>query len=292
MRSTMQHIIIPPSEGYELIDSGNGHRLERIGQVSCIRPEPNVLWEPFSSSHPAWANPDIKFIDKKDEPWQYRKDQFRGGWEVRFPGGIQLLVKPTPFRHLGVFPEQAANWQWIQDSVKKKPGARGLNLFGYTGGASIAAAKAGAVVTHVDASKGTVYWASENARRSACKEESIRWIVDDAMKFIRREQRRGHTYDLIIMDPPVFGRGTKGEIWRLEEDLGELLEVAAALLTKEPLGFLLNFYATSLYPESIARLVRDTVGDRFSHHDLLALCLQESESKKVLQSGFCVRSHS
>lgn len=287
----MVSIITPPTEGYELIDTGNGLRLERFGQHTVVRPDSSVLWKPTNPQHPAWINPDARFAEEAEGHWVLRKPGLREGWEARF-GAARVLVKPTAFRHVGVFPEQAANWDWLEGRIQdtKKP-VKVLNLFGYTGIASVVAAAAGAQVTHVDASKGTVFWASENARRSGLGEKGIRWIVDDVQKFVARELRRGTSYDLIIMDPPVFGRGSKGEIWRLEDNLAELLGAVQRLFTKEPLGFLLNFYATPLYPEALLRLVQDTVGTVVPGCALASLCVTESESKKPFQCGFSVRSH-
>lgn len=285
----MNNIVIKPSEGYELLDSGNRLRLERFGTHTVVRPETAALWQPTNPQHPAWVNPDAHFVDDDRDRWRLRKPELADGWEVNFEK-VRVLVKPTPFRHLGVFPEQADSWRWLRSKVQSAGGhPKVLNLFGYTGAASIVAAQAGALVTHVDASKGTVHWASENAKRSGVQ-DGIRWIVDDVAKFVAREVRRGAKYDLIVMDPPVFGRGTKGEIWRLEEDLGPLLKSASQLLKPQPLGFLLNFYATALYPEAIARLAEQALGQAVGKLELSSLCLEESESKKLLQSGYCLRS--
>ncbi|HSI20829.1 MAG TPA: class I SAM-dependent methyltransferase [Verrucomicrobiae bacterium] len=286
----MKPIIVQPSEAYELIDSGNGLRLERFGQHTIVRPDPSVLWQPTTPSHPAWINPDATFVDTEKERWRLRKPQLANGWEVSFEGGAKVLVRPTPFRHVGVFPEQEANWAWLRSKLKRADKPKVLNLFGYTGVASIIAAQAGALVTHVDSSKSTVFWASDNAKRSALGEKGIRWMVDDVQKFVKRELRRGATYDLIIMDPPVFGRGAKGEVWRLEEHLGPLLTDIASLLSPNPIGFCLNFYATSLYPEAVARLTQEALGDRTGDLGLYSLCLGESESGKALPTGYCVRS--
>ncbi len=286
----MNTLIVAPSEAYELIDSGNGLRLERFGQHTVVRPDPSVLWKPTTPSHPAWINPDLTFMDVDGERWRLRKPEYEKGWEVVFEGA-KAMVKPTPFRHVGVFPEQAANWEWIKGSVRKVKGAKPkvLNLFGYTGVSSIVAAKAGALVTHVDSSKGTVFWASDNAKRSGIT-EGIRWIVDDVQKFVSRELRRGAKYDLIIMDPPVFGRGAKGEIWRIEDDLAQLLSDVRQLLSPEPIGLVLNFYATALYPEAIARLAEQAMQGMAGELRLYSLCLSESESGKLLQSGYTLRS--
>jgi 23S rRNA (cytosine1962-C5)-methyltransferase len=290
--SLMQNLIIPPTEGYELIDSGNGLRLERFGTRTVVRPDPSVLWAPTTPQHPAWINPDARFMDVDGDRWKLRKGELAEGWDIAF-GRMKAHVKLTPFRHVGIFPEQAPNWDWIQERCKRavRTGSKikVLNLFGYTGMASIAAALSGAMVTHVDASKSSVYWASENAKASGLT-DAIRWIVEDVQKFVAREIRRGAKYDLIIMDPPVFGRGTKGEIWRLEQDLPGLLNQVSKLVSNEFSGFLLNTYATPLYPESMLRIAEQALGGKAGDLKLFALCLEESESKKLLQSGYAVRS--
>lgn len=286
----MNKFITEPTEGYELIDTGNGLRLERVGTHTVVRPDPSVLWPPTSPDHPAWHNPDARFSPDDQGHWKYRRDDLSSGWDATFHGA-RVLVKPTPFRHIGVFPEQGANWEWLERIIKDADGpVHVLNLFGYTGVASIVAARAGAKVTHVDASKGTVFWASDNARRTGLGEKGIRWIVDDVSKFVAREVRREAHYDIILLDPPVFGRGTKGEVWRLEEDLPRLLEDVSKIFSKEPLGFLLNFYATALYPESVARLVTRTIEPVVGACTVAMLTLRESESKALFQTGYCVRS--
>lgn len=284
----MEQILVRPSEAYELIDSGNGLRLERLGQHTIVRPEPTALWQPTTPNHPAWINPNLRFDNDAPDRWHTTSPDLLKGWPVLFEH-VKLLVKPTPFRHLGVFPEQVANWEWIRAQLTGKKDQRVLNLFGYTGGASIAAAQASAAVTHVDAAPGTVRWASDNARLSHLGDKGIQWIVDDAASFVRREVRRNRTYDLIILDPPVFGRGNKGQVWRLEEDLGPLLEDVAQLFTKQPRGLVINFYATALYPEALARLAEDALKAVFTRFTLSSLSLQESESKKPLQTGYCLR---
>jgi 23S rRNA (cytosine1962-C5)-methyltransferase len=286
----MQTITIPPSEGYELLDSGNGQRLERFGAFTVVRPDPAVLWKPSFPQNQAWINPDLIFDEAAESHWRHRTGKTHDGWEVSFEA-MKLLIRPTSFRHVGVFPEQADNWEWIGKRLKgvKKP-VRVLNLFGYTGGASIAAALAGAQVTHVDAAKGTVHWASENARRSGLGDAGIRWIVEDARKFVQREVRRGATYDLIVLDPPVFGRGTKGEVWRLEDSLVPLIDDIRQLLSATNLGVVCNMYATPIYPHALARGIEQTLAGAAGELELSCLMLEESESKRLLQSGYTLRS--
>jgi 23S rRNA (cytosine1962-C5)-methyltransferase len=268
---------------YELLDSG-------FGRHTVVRPDPNVLWEPSHPEHPAWKNPDARFVGPNSPSGWDVSAELAGGWEIAWKD-LRFKVRPTPFRHMGLFPEQAAHWQWIEDVIKqavaqgKKP--RCLNLFGYTGGASLAAAKAGATVCHVDASKGSVFWAKENAKLSGLPEDSIRWIVDDVRKFIRREARRGQQYDLILMDPPVFGRGPKGEIWRLEDEIQGLAIDTKAILSKDAVGVLVNAYATTLYPYSIMRVFEAALGRQCL---LGSLNIEESLSKKQLPTGYFLRS--
>ena len=277
---------------YSLIDTGDGQRLERFGDFLIVRPDPNVLWPKFQPNHKGWQNPDARYVGKEQQEggWELKDPKLANGWKIAFQD-IVLQVKPTPFRHMAVFPEQAAHWAWLQELISHatKP-VSVLNLFAYTGGASIAAALKGAEVCHVDASKGSMYLAKENAALSGLSETAIRWIVDDAVKFMRREARREKKYDIILMDPPVFGRGPKGEIWRLEDGIAELAECAADLMGDKPLGFLMNFYATSRYPESFSRVFHDRMAGKGLELEVGSLNLREELSGKELPTGFFLRS--
>lgn len=245
---------------YELIDTGSGERLERWGDILLIRPDPQIIWK----------------SEKKDSRWKsaharYRRSNTGGGrWEVykKLPdvwkitrGPLTFRLKPMGFKHTGVFPEQGVNWdytaQCIREAKKKDPAReiRVLNLFGYTGAATLACMEAGAAVTHVDASKGMVQWARENAAASGLAERPVRWLVDDCVKFVQREIRRGNHYDGIIMDPPSYGRGPGGEVWKLEEQLYGLVEMCVPVLTQNPLFFILNSYTTGLSPSVMAYLL-------------------------------------
>ena len=235
---------------YRLLDTGSGERLEQWGDYVLIRPDPQILW-PGDRKNPLWNKPNARY---------HRSKSGGGNWEIRSLPEVWSIsyrdlifqLKPFSFKHTGLFPEQAVNWDWtgslIKEAVKKDPGReiRILNLFAYTGGATIAAAAAGARVTHVDAARGMVTWAHENAIASGLEDAPIRWIVDDCIKFVNREIRRGNHYDGIIMDPPSYGRGPKGEIWKLEEEIYPLLAASVKLLTEKPLFFLLNSYTTGL----------------------------------------------
>ena len=290
---TYAGLISLPWADYELIDTGNAQRLERVGSFLVVRPESTALWQPQDPSHKGWQNPDARFIGTSKERLWDRAAGVPTKWPITW-NNLTFEVGLTPFRHIGLFPEQQPQWRWIQEKLasraKSDKPLRVLNLFAYTGLASLAAAQMGAQVCHVDSAKGSVYWASDNARASALSETSIRWIVEDVRSFIARELRRGSTYDLILMDPPVFGRGTKGEIWRLEDDLISLLRTTRQLFRPKPLGFLMNIYATTLYPYAIQRLVQDMYGDIFPTPSLSAVYIAQSAGKTYLQTGFCLHS--
>ena len=230
---------------YEVLDTSNGEKLERWGAYILVRPDPQVIWD-TPHDHPAW---------KKKNGHYHRSNKGGGEWEFfRLPKQwsiqykkLTFNLKPFSFKHTGLFPEQAANWDWFGDKIRDagRP-VKVLNLFAYTGGATLAAAEAGAAVTHVDASKGMVTWAKENAVSSGLKDAPIRWIVDDCKKFVEREIRRGNHYDGIIMDPPSYGRGPKGEVWKIEEAIFPFIQLCAQLLSEKPLFFLVNSYTTGL----------------------------------------------
>ncbi len=249
---------------YEVIDTSKGEKLERWGKYLLVRPDPQVIWD----------------TPRKEKGWRkmnghYHRSSKGGGeweffdlpqqWSIHYaPIGLTFHLKPFSFKHTGLFPEQAANWDWFYDKIKKagRP-IKVLNLFAYTGGASCAAAEAGAAVTHVDASKGMVTWAKENARASHLPDTSIRWIVDDCVKFVEREIRRGNTYDAIIMDPPSYGRGPKGEIWKIEESVFPFIQLCTKVLSDKPLFFLINSYTTGLQPAVLSYMLSTQLLPRF-----------------------------
>ena len=233
---------------YELIDTADGERLERWGDVLLIRPDPQIIWS-GEKKDPRWRNADAR----------YRRSNSGGGkweeykkvppvWKITW-NGLTFRLKTMGFKHTGIVPEQAVNWKFAMEKIRTagRP-VKVLNLFGYTGAATLCCMKAGAAVTHVDASKGMVQWAKENAEASGIGDKPVRWLVDDCVKFVQREQRRGNTYDGIIMDPPSYGRGPGGEVWKLEEQLHGLVEMCLPILSEEPLFFLLNSYTTGLSP--------------------------------------------
>ena len=246
---------------YELLDCGGGERLERWGEHILVRPDPQAIWD--RGGHPLWKKPDAVY---------HRSDKGGGRWEIfHLPESwrihykdLTFQIKPMSFKHTGVFPEQAANWDFAMERIRSagRP-IRVLNLFAYTGAASVACAAAGAAVCHVDAAKGMVSWARENAASSGLSDAPIRWIVDDCAKFVEREIRRGRRYDAVIMDPPSDGRGPSGEIWKLEENLFPFVELVAGVLSDEPLFFLINSYTTGLAPSVLTYLLETLVARRY-----------------------------
>ncbi len=240
---------------YELIDASRGEKLERWGNIILIRPDPQIIWD-TERTNPLWRSAHARYhrSNSGGGHWeQYKK--VPDVWQVRFRS-LTFNLKPMGFKHTGLFPEQAVNWDLMSGLIKarSKP-TKVLNLFGYTGAATLACAAAGASVTHVDASKGMVAWARDNAVSCDLADKPIRWLVDDCVKFVKREIRRGNKYDGIVMDPPSYGRGPGGEIWKLEDQIYELLELCEQLLSDQPLFFLLNSYTTGLSPSVMKYLV-------------------------------------
>lgn len=232
---------------YEVIDTSCGEKLERWGEYILLRPDPQVIWNtPKRATEWKHLNGHYHRSVKGGGEWEFFN--LPDEWSIGY-GDLVFHLKPFSFKHTGLFPEQAVNWDWFSRIIQKagRP-VKVLNLFAYTGGATLAAAKAGAKVTHVDASKGMVAWAKENAAASGLGDAPIRWLVDDCVKFVEREIRRGNTYDGIIMDPPSYGRGPKGEVWKMEENIYPFIELAAQLLSKDALFFLINSYTTGLQP--------------------------------------------
>ncbi|MHB8860685.1 MAG: class I SAM-dependent methyltransferase [Minisyncoccota bacterium] len=293
-----QHLTTLPWSDYELLDSGENMKLERFGEVIVARPETQALWK-----------------KQKPELWQSAQAVFafrdkRGGWDVKKPvpeswelswGDARFTAALTSFKHTGIFPEQAPNWEWLRDRMSdiSCPTSdvghdmsdmlpKVLNLFGYTGIASVVAALAGAHVTHVDASKQSLDWAHDNARRSGVGEDKVRWLLDDALAFAKREARRGNHYDGIILDPPAFGRGAKGEVWKIEENLPELLETLREILSDKPGSFfLVNGYAAGYACIAFAQAVEGVFGS--VEGECGELFIRESSSERVIPAGIYVR---
>lgn len=235
---------------YEVLDTSEGEKLERWGKYVLLRPDPQVIWH-TPKNHPAWnkLNGHYHRSSKGGGEWEFFSlpNEWSINYELAFGSSLTFNLKPFSFKHTGLFPEQAVNWDWFGTKIKEanRP-LKVLNLFAYTGGATLAAAKAGANVTHVDASKGMVAWAKENAVSSGLGDAPIRWLVDDCVKFVEREIRRGNKYDGIIMDPPSYGRGPKGEIWKIEDSIYPFIELCTQILADDPIFFLINSYTTGL----------------------------------------------
>ncbi len=256
--SQRMHILtLQPLDDYELLDSGQEYKLERFGAYTLVRPDPNALWHKKMSDD-AWKEADAVFRGETASAGaRWHNKHVHDPWHITYKS-LTLQLKLSPFKHTGLFPEQVQNWEWFSDIIKKSPTQpKVLNLFGYTGGATLAAATAGADVTHVDASKPAITWARENQKLSGMEEKPIRWIVDDALAFVRREARRGNTYDGVIMDPPAFGRDPKGKIFKFERDVPVLLEEIQKILSPKPLFMLMNSYAMGYS----ATVIKNMLGD-------------------------------
>ncbi|MBU2460516.1 class I SAM-dependent methyltransferase [Patescibacteria group bacterium] len=271
---------------YELIDTGDGEKLERFNTVLTIRPDPRIIWK---KSEPAtW----------KDAHALYRRhDETKGSWEKEenLPTpwlihyrNLTMVLRPSAFKHVGIFPEQAVNWDWCTKQTDNKP-LRILNLFAYTGGATLAAAAAGAHVTHVDSVKSTIAWARENAKLSSLDTKPVRWIEDDAYAFVLREGRRGTKYDALIMDPPRFGRGPKGQVWKLENDLPKMLAACTSILSPNPAFILINAYTADLSSIALGELLADFTGRFDGRVDAGELALRQSRVERLLPSGIFAR---
>lgn len=239
---------------YEVIDCSRGEKLERWGKYRLIRPDPQIIWD-TEKKDAGWKHPNGHYHRSSKGGGEWEFFDLPEQWSIRYKS-LTFNLKPFSFKHTGLFPEQAANWDWFSEKIKHAGREiKVLNLFAYTGGATLAAAAAGAAVTHVDASKGMVNWAKENAKSSGLEDAPVRWIVDDCVKFAEREIRREKTYDAIIMDPPSYGRGPKGEIWKIEDNIHGLVKLCSRLLSDDPLFFLINSYTTGLAPSVLSYLL-------------------------------------
>lgn len=274
---------------YEVVDTGNGEKLERWGQYRLLRPDPQVIWgESIRDAQKAHAI--YKRSASGGGKWTYQK-QLPESWEITYQE-LKFRVRPTGFKHTGLFPEQAANWDFLEEIIKNAGRhIKVLNLFAYTGGATVAALHAGASVCHVDASKGMVSWAKENVKLSGLDQRPVRFIVDDVLKFVQREQRRGSYYHGIIMDPPSYGRGPGGEIWKLENELYPLVKECVKILEDKPLFFLINSYTTGLAPSVLSNILRLTCTDKQRFYSLEAdeLGLPVTRGGIVLPCGSAAR---
>lgn len=252
-------------QDYELLDCGGGEKLERWDKQYLVRPDPQAIWE-TPRRLPEWKRANARYLRSQTGGGHWEKKALPESWQVHYKD-LTFQIKPMNFKHTGLFPEQAVNWDFVMDKIRKadRP-IRVLNLFAYTGGATLSAAKAGAAVTHVDASKGMVTWAKENAAASGLSDAPIRWLVDDCVKFVEREIRRGNHYDGIIMDPPSYGRGPKGEIWKIEESIYPFIELTTQILSDDPLFFLINSYTTGLQPAVLNYMMQTAITPKFGGH--------------------------
>ena len=280
------------SENYALIDSGNGLKLERYGNLRIIRPEGQALWQP-ALSEKDWQDVDAIFTGNTDEEgmgrWNFPKQPLGETWPLTWDG-LSFLGRFTSFRHVGVFPEQDAHWRFMEELIKKanRP-VKLLNLFGYTGLASLIAARAGAEVTHVDASKKAILWAKENQEVAQLTDRPIRWICDDAMKFVEREGRRGKHYDIILLDPPAYGRGPHGEVWQLFDHLPEMVKGCRAILSDNPIAVILTAYSIRASFFAIHELMRDEFTGLGGLIESGELILREEKAKRALSTSLFSR---
>ena len=266
---------------YELLDSGDGAKLERYGEVLLSRPETQAIWKPMRPE--LWKKAQAVFEWKESKGSWKLNSQLTESWPLSW-NDIKFTVRLTSFKHTGIFPEQAANWEFIDERVRALENPKVLNLFGYTGIASVVAAHAGATVTHIDASKQSLDWAHDNARLSGITEGDIKYLYEDAVAFAKREVRRGSKYDGIILDPPAFGRGAKGEVWKIEDQLQDLIATTKELLSDKPGSFyLLNGYAAGYSAQSFAQLVESVFGP--TNGNFGDLNIKESNSDRVIPAG-------
>ena len=271
---------------YEILDMANGEKLERWENITLIRPDPQIIWKEKSFPE-KWKNANAKYnrSNTGGGNWNFIKPLPKS-WQIKYKD-LTFNIKPMGFKHTGIFPEQAVNWDWMMNKIRNSNREiKVLNLFAYTGGASVACLKAGASVCHVDSSKGMCEWAKENVASSGLRERPIRFLIDDVVKFVNREIRRGNKYDAIIMDPPSYGRGANGEVWKFEENIADLVKLCMNVLSDKPLFFLINSYTTGISSQVLENLLRinipKKVGGKFSHGEL---GLPMTNSKLILPCG-------
>ena len=281
-------LITKPGRGYELLDSGEGEKLERFGEYVLRRPDPQALWKK-NLEEKEWKNANATFVRDGDNAKWRMKDGVPKEWIIEM-SGLKFLIKPTAFKHTGLFPEHEGNWTWIQDKIKKagRP-IKMLNLFGYTGGATLAALKAGAEVAHIDGSKTVITWARQNAEFSKLDDKKVRWIEEDARKFVQREIKRGNKYDAIIMDPPAFGHGANNEVWKIEEDFTKLLEACAQILTPEPLFIIVNGYSAGYSAVAYENSLKEITKNLGGQIEIGELTIEESKTGRLLPAGIFAR---
>ena len=272
---------------YELLDCSDGQRLERWGKYLLVRPDPQVVWSDMKKDA-AWRRPDATYKRSSSGGGAWGENKLPEEWQIAYePLGMKFVIRPMGFKHTGVFPEQASNWETCSALIKNAGRKISvLNLFAYTGGATLACAKAGASVCHVDAAKGMVATARENAALSGLSDAPIRWIVDDCRAFVEREIRRGHTYDAVIMDPPSYGRGPNGQTWKLEDDIHSLIKLVSGVLSDYPLFFLVNSYTAGLSPNTMGYMLSSSLCERYGGSvDAYETGIPVKDSGLVLPSG-------
>ncbi len=281
-------LITKSSQDYELLDSGDGEKLERFGQYVLRRPDPQALWRK-SLEEKDWKGANASFLREGDNGKWRSKDGVPKEWFIEM-GNLKFLIKPTAFKHTGLFPENEPNWTWVREKIKTagRP-IKVLNLFGYTGGATLAAASVEAEVVHVDGSKSAIVWAKQNAEASNLLDKKIRWIEDDARKFVQREIKRGNKYDAIIMDPPAFGHGANKELWKIEEDFTSLLESCEQILSAKPLFILVNGYSAGYSAIAYENSLLDITKKHGGVIEIGELTIEESKSGRLLPAGIFAR---
>ena len=273
-------------QDYEILDMANGEKLEKWGNITLIRPDPQIIWKEKTFPE-KWKKADARYVRSSTGggSWTY-KNQVPKSWKITYKD-LTFNIKPMGFKHTGIFPEQAVNWDWMMNKIQgSKREIKILNLFAYTGGATVACLKAGASVCHVDSSKGMCEWAKENVATSGLKDRPVRFLIDDVVKFVNREIRRGNKYDGIIMDPPSYGRGANGEVWKFEENIAPLIELCMNVLSDKPLFFLINSYTTGISSQVLENLLRinipKRVNGKFSNGEI---GLPMTNSKLILPCG-------
>lgn len=283
---------LPKQKDYELLDSGLGEKLERYGDFIFVRPDPEALWSKKLPSN-TWDKASFKFVRNGNRTKWITKEGTPKSWNILF-GDLTFAIKPTSFKHTGLFPEQLLNWRWMEKLIKEKKDSYKepitvLNLFAYTGGATLACARAGAEVCHVDGSKTAVAWARENAELSGLKDAPIRWIIEDCIVFLKREIKRGRRYDAIIMDPPSFGHGPKDELWKIEESFLELMNLCKEILSDEPLFVLINGYTAGYSPITYENNLKEMIEGKSGLIEIGELAIEESSSARLLPCGIFAR---
>lgn len=267
-------------EQYKLLDSGEGEKFESFSGYKIVRPDPRVIWQ---KSNNVWDADAVFARNFSDGRWLYKNSPPKS-WQLHYKN-LTFNLRPTDFRHIGIFPEQAVNWDWLEKIINNEP-LKVLNLFAYTGGATIAAAKAGAKVTHVDSSKAVVTWAHENCLSSGLGSDAVRWIEDDVYKFVSREERRQSFYDAIILDPPRFGHGAKGEIWKLQDDLAKLLQACKNILSPKPKFVLMSIYTADLSAIAVKQLMENIFK---SESEVAEIALKQENNDHLLPNGIVGR---